>query len=500
MAANELNSLKENFVSIDLLRSQTARLVLIFLWLGVPATTGMALVMGYGAHDILFAGVIALFTAAFPAVLLWRGGDPSLYRMSVAVGLMLFVSLMVWLVPARLTIDIHMAYFAALAVLAGLVDRKAILAATVTVAIHHLVLNYAVPSAVFGTADGDLGRVVLHAVILLVEAFILIWIVGCLMEAERHARDALSEAQSARLAEREAAEARHALQLEGVEAARKDRHRIARDVEGGIVPIGVRLATIGRELEAVSRDMAQVAFEAVGRSGQARDSVESASRGVRDVSAAAEQMAATVSEIAKQVQRASLVAKEARSRTETSERIMNDLSQGATRIGDVMRLVGEIAAQTNLLALNATIEAARAGEAGKGFAVVASEVKNLAAQTAKATEEITAQVSAMQSATSEVVETIRGIAAIVVDMSEMASGVAAAVEEQSAATREIATASAAVAAGTETAKGAVMEMVAGVDRVSDATSRLRQLAETLKGDAEGLTASVDSTITSLRAA
>jgi methyl-accepting chemotaxis protein len=246
--------------------------------------------------------------------------------------------------------------------------------------------------------------------------------------------------------------------------------------------------------------MAKISIDAAGRSGLARDSVESAAKGIRDVSAAAEQMSATVSEIARQVQRASLVAKEARSQTEMSERIMNDLSQGAARIGDVMRLVGEIAAQTNLLALNATIEAARAGEAGKGFAVVASEVKNLAAQTAKATEEITAQVSAMQAATSEAVETIRRIAAVVVDMSEMASGVAAAVEEQSAATREIATASVGVAAGTETAKSAVMEMASGVDRVSDATSRLRQISETIRGDAEALATSVDSTITSLRAA
>jgi methyl-accepting chemotaxis protein len=492
--------LKEDMVNIDLLRSSTARFVLIFLWLGVPAAKGAALIMGHGATDILFTGAIALFAAAFPTALLWRGDDPSVYRMSVAIGLMLLVSLMVWLAPDRLTIDMHMAYFAALAVLAGLVDRKAILAATGTVAIHHLVLNYVAPPAVFGAADGDLGRVLLHAAILLVEAFVLIWIVGCLIEAERHARDALSEAQSARLAEREAAEARHKSQEQGLEAARAGRRQIAGDVESMIAPISAKLTTIARELETVSGEMAKISIDAAGRSGLARDSVESAAKGIRDVSAAAEQMSATVSEIARQVQRASLVAKEARSQTEMSERIMNDLSQGAARIGDVMRLVGEIAAQTNLLALNATIEAARAGEAGKGFAVVASEVKNLAAQTAKATEEITAQVSAMQAATSEAVETIRRIAAVVVDMSEMASGVAAAVEEQSAATREIATASVGVAAGTETAKSAVMEMASGVDRVSDATSRLRQISETIRGDAEALATSVDSTITSLRAA
>ena len=129
---------------------------------------------------------------------------------------------------------------------------------------------------------------------------------------------------------------------------------------------------------------------------------------------------------------------------------MRGLSEAASRIGDVVRLIGEIAGQTNLLALNATIEAARAGEAGKGFAVVASEVKKLAGQTAKATEEIGRQIAEMQGATAQAVDAIRAIGATVDRTSDIATAIAAAVEEQGAATREIARCAAQVAEATGT--------------------------------------------------
>jgi methyl-accepting chemotaxis protein len=169
---------------------------------------------------------------------------------------------------------------------------------------------------------------------------------------------------------------------------------------------------------------------------------------VQAVAAAAEEMASSIAEITRRVAEAAQVANQAVTETRATDQTVRGLAESAGRIGDVVRLISDIAGQTNLLALNATIEAARAGEAGKGFAVVASEVKNLASQTAKATEEIGSQIAQMQQATTGAVDAIRGIGAVVERTSEIATAIAAAVEEQGSATQEIARSAAQVAAGT----------------------------------------------------
>jgi methyl-accepting chemotaxis protein len=207
-----------------------------------------------------------------------------------------------------------------------------------------------------------------------------------------------------------------------------------------------------------------------------------------------------VAEITRQVAQASQVAGRASAEVQGTDTLVRSLSEGAQRIGDVVRLISDIAGQTNLLALNATIEAARAGDAGKGFAVVASEVKNLAGQTAKATEEIAAQISAIQAATAEAVTSMRSIAGVVGEVNEVAATIAAAVEEQGAATREIAGASAGVARGTENASAAVTRAVERIGLTAEAVSGLERMAEGLSGDAMGLRAALGETTGGLRAA
>jgi methyl-accepting chemotaxis protein len=179
---------------------------------------------------------------------------------------------------------------------------------------------------------------------------------------------------------------------------------------------------------------------------------------------------------------------------------VGELSAAAARIGDVVRLINDIAGQTNLLALNATIEAARAGEAGKGFAVVASEVKNLASQTAKATEEIGAQINAMQAATGGAVDAIRAIGGRIDQISGLASAVAAAVEQQGAATAEIARSVQDAAAGTGEVSGAIRRVADNATRAAEASATVRGEAGRLDTETGTMRGAVEGFLKELRAA
>jgi len=176
------------------------------------------------------------------------------------------------------------------------------------------------------------------------------------------------------------------------------------------------------------------------------------------------------------------------------------LASGAQKIGDVVRLIGDIASQTNLLALNATIEAARAGEAGKGFAVVASEVKTLAAQTAKATEEIGGQIGQMQAETQAAVAAIQGIARTVQSLNGIAAQVAAAAEEQAATTQEIGRSVAEAATGTLNASRNASGLADGAERTNQAANDVRSASGVLSRQAEGLRSQVDRFLAGIRAA
>ena len=226
---------------------------------------------------------------------------------------------------------------------------------------------------------------------------------------------------------------------------------------------------------------------------------DQASSNVQTVAAAAEQLSSSIAEISRQVAESSAITGRAVEDVKRTGTTVEALAEAAQKIGDVVKLISDIASQTNLLALNATIEAARAGDAGKGFAVVASEVKNLASQTARATEDIGSQIASIQTATGESVSAMRNIADTIAKMNEIASGIAAAVEEQGAATAEIARNVQQAAAGTGEVSSNIAGLTDAAAKTGDAASKLQDSASALGKQATTMRGSVANFLSNVRA-
>ncbi len=296
-----------------------------------------------------------------------------------------------------------------------------------------------------------------------------------------------------------------------VAAARDEEHRMreARAVAlGGLVRdfetkagrmVGV-LAAASTELEATAQGMSATASQTNREASSVADAAGSASLFVQTVAAAAEELSASIGEITRQVTRSASVSAGAVADARRTDGVVKALAEGARKIGEVVELIADIAARTNLLALNATIEAARAGEAGRGFAVVASEVKSLAGQTARATEEIGAQIRAVQKSTAEAVEAIRAIASVIEEVGAIATTIAAAVEQQGAATAEIARNVHETAASTEVVAATIGGVTAAANDTGEAAGAVLHAAGDLSRQAEDLSHEVARFVAEVRAA
>ena len=229
-------------------------------------------------------------------------------------------------------------------------------------------------------------------------------------------------------------------------------------------------------------------------------SIPEGSSSSETVASAAEQLTSSIGEITRQVSHSSRITEKAVEDARRTDAMVRNLADGAQKIGDVVGLITSIAGQTNLLALNATIEAARAGDAGKGFAVVASEVKNLAQQTAKATEEIGAQIGQIQTATKEAVNAIHDITGVIEEVCAIATTIAAAVEEQGAATAEITRNVQQTAASTQEVTFNISGVSQAAGETGAAAKQVLSAAGDLSKQAEQLTGEVHSFVTGVRAA
>jgi len=471
------------------IRHLVSRFMLALLWLHLPLIGATALLLGVDwigpvAGAALFA---VLATAA------WRfDRDGAVARPVMGVALVMMVSLLVFVFSGHpWQIDLHMYFFAALAVLAAFCDWRTLLVAAGAVALHHLALNFLLPLAVF-PQGADFGRVVLHAVIVVLETAVLVWLTARLVGALTTSEAATDQARKAEAEALRAGEEKRAAEQQAMLEKQAALRALSDEFEASVGRMVEAVSTQAQGMRQRAEQVSGVAGQAGTRSVAAAERAQQAMQNVQTVASATEELSASIGEIAQQVGQSSRIAGEAAERARGTDGTVQALAEAAQKIGDVVDLIQDIAEQTNLLALNATIEAARAGEAGKGFAVVASEVKNLANQTSQATGEIAQQIGAIQSASRDTVEAIAAIRRTIEEINEVATAISAAVEEQSAAVGEISRNTAAAADGTTQVSGEIEQVrlasgqtveVAGEN--GTAAGELQGLVGRLGGEVEG---------------
>ena len=278
------------------------------------------------------------------------------------------------------------------------------------------------------------------------------------------------------------------------------RENLASEFERQIQGVMNEVAEATRLVGESANNVATIATQAGSRTSAVADAAQVASSGAETIAASSEEMSTSIAEISRQVGTARDFSREAVSHAGGSSNIIKSLAESAHRITEIVKLISEIAEQTNLLALNATIEAARAGEAGRGFAVVASEVKALAAQTAKATGEISAQVNAIQTATNEAVQSTQAIVSDISKISEITVAIASAVEEQDAVTRDIASSIEASSNSTKQVTTDIGELDVAVAATGKASRDMLTAVKTLDQQSQNLSAAAETFLRGLRAA
>ncbi len=273
-----------------------------------------------------------------------------------------------------------------------------------------------------------------------------------------------------------------------------------KEFDGKMSSVLATMKTSAASMQSVAQALASNVEETSRQSLAVSAASEEASVNVQTVASAAEELSSSIGEISRQVTESSRIASKAVDEAQSTNQVIRALHDATQKVGEVVKLISDIAGQTNLLALNATIESARAGEAGKGFAVVAAEVKNLANQTAKATDDISAQIANIQEATKNAVGAIEGIGTTITEINHIATAIASAVEQQGAATKEIARNVQQAAAGT----GEVSANIAGVNQAAAETghgaSTVLSSAQKLAGEADMLSGEVEKFFAQVRAA
>jgi methyl-accepting chemotaxis protein len=399
---------------------------------------------------------------------------------------MMLVGLLVLVTSGtHLQIDMHMVFFAALAVVAGWCCWSSILVAAGVVAVHHLALNVLYPAAVFPNGAEYL-RVVLHAVVLVTEAAALVLAARQLAKALSSAETATRQAADSVLAQRRAEAA--ASQDRNLEAHRQRRlGEVVAEFRDELVAIEHKVERETSGMRETALALSDVAVQSSRQAAASEITASATAQNVLSVSAGAEELSAS---IAGQTVRAQELIAHMTEIARTTSGEVEQLAVVADRIGTVMGLIKSVADQTNLLALNATIEAARAGAAGRGFAVVASEVKALSGQTMKAADEIVAEVEAIQASTRRTVGSVQAMASATHEVNALTTSIAASVDQQRAATQEISRTVCQVAQGSTEAHAGAMSVSRATEETQRHAGTALAASESLKAVAADLARSV----------
>ncbi|NVK17261.1 MAG: hypothetical protein HWE30_01050 [Methylocystaceae bacterium] len=450
-------------------------------------------------NEIIGALVLTTVFALIPLVFkLIKGPDNPFTIYSSSVSFMLIIAVLVYAFRGHpWQIDIHMYFFAGLAMLLGFANWKAFILATAVIAAHHLVLNLTLPYWVF--PDGaSIVRVLLHAVIVILETIVLVIATMKLTNVLQSAERAKKIAEEAQNQVEESLNQQKQLEAQQRKQRQADRKNVADTFEKEVGAIIHAVKGASNELQNLARGMSEAATRVGENAELASDASNTIAQKVDMVASASEQLSSSISEISLQVNEANNISSNAAELSTNSTQNVQSLSSRVSEISEVVNLISDIANQTNLLALNATIEAARAGEAGKGFAVVASEVKNLASQTAKATEQIEQQINAVVGATDDTVKGISEIHHSINQVQETATIISAAIEEQRAATENIATNATQTADDVTKVASTVNSVQEGSRTNIERSQKLLNASEALQRQADALDRQLESVLLNMR--